>query len=76
MTRRQAQALEVVRLAIDAARKTDLTDDQIFGAINLPIYFHRVTAGTKPKKYAIRKTSSGEVNTWARNGTSVVGIHA
>ena len=50
MTRQQTQALEVVRLAIDAARKTGLTDDQISNAINLPDYLHRVTVGTKPKR--------------------------
>jgi hypothetical protein len=50
MTRRQAQALKIVRLAIDAARKTGLTDDQISEAINLPFYFRRVTVGTKSKK--------------------------
>jgi len=50
MTRQQAQALEVVRLAIDAARKTGLTYEQISDAINLPIYFRRVSVGREPKK--------------------------
>jgi len=50
MTRQQAQALEVVRLAIDAARKTGLTDEQIFDAINLPIYRKHASVGREPKK--------------------------
>jgi hypothetical protein len=50
MTRQQAQALEVVRLAIDAARKTGLTDEQIFDAINLPIYRKHAPLGREPKK--------------------------
>jgi hypothetical protein len=49
MTRQQTQALEVVRLAIDAARKTGLTDDQISEAINLQFYFNRVTAERNQK---------------------------
>jgi hypothetical protein len=47
MTRRQAQALEVIRLAVDAARKTGLTDEQIFDAINMPIYPRRVPIKVK-----------------------------
>jgi hypothetical protein len=50
MTRQQAQALEVVRLAIDAARKTGLTDEQIFDAINLPVYPKRASVGRELKK--------------------------
>jgi hypothetical protein len=49
MTRRQAQALEVIRLAIDAARKTGLTDQQIFDAINLQIHTKRTSFGLEPK---------------------------
>jgi hypothetical protein len=50
MTRRQARALEVIRLAIDAAQKTGLTDEQIFDAINLQIYTKRTSSGLEPKK--------------------------
>ena len=50
MTRRQAQALEVIRLAIDAALKTGLTDQQIFDAINLQIHTKRTSFGLEPKK--------------------------
>jgi len=50
MTRQQAQALEVVRLAFDAARKTNLTDEQIFNAINLPTYPKRASVDLEPKK--------------------------
>jgi hypothetical protein len=50
MTRQQAQALEVVRLAIDAARKTGLTDEQILDAINFQIYPKRVSGDPEPKK--------------------------
>jgi hypothetical protein len=50
MTRKQAQALEVLRLAFAAARKTGLTDLEIFEAINVPIYPRGVSARVKPKK--------------------------
>ncbi|MGC1626233.1 MAG: hypothetical protein WA735_05170 [Candidatus Acidiferrales bacterium] len=52
MTRRQAQALEVVLLAINAARKTGLSDAAIFEAINIPIYPQRVSRGLKPRQSA------------------------
>jgi alkylhydroperoxidase/carboxymuconolactone decarboxylase family protein YurZ len=50
MTRKQAQALEVLRLAFDAARKTGLTDEEIFEAINLSIYLRGVSDRVKPNK--------------------------
>jgi hypothetical protein len=50
MTRKQAQALQVLRLAFDAARKTGLTDEEIFGAINLPIYPRGASDRVKPNK--------------------------
>jgi len=50
MTRQQAQALEVVRLAFNAARKAGLTDEQIFDAINMPIYPKRASVDLEPKK--------------------------
>jgi len=50
MTRKQAQALEVLRLAFDAARKTGLTDAEIFEAISLPIYLRGVSDHVIPKK--------------------------
>jgi hypothetical protein len=50
MTRRQAQALEVIRLAIDAARKSGLTDEQIFNAINLQFHIKRTSFGLEPRK--------------------------
>jgi hypothetical protein len=50
MTRQQTQALEVVRLAIDAAWKTGLTDEQIFDAIKLQIYPKRAFVDSDPKK--------------------------
>jgi len=50
MTRQQAQALEVVRLAFDAARKIGLTDEQILDAINIPVYPERASVGLEPKK--------------------------
>ena len=52
MTRKQAQALEVVLLAINAARKAGLSDAAIFEAINIPIYPQRVSGGLKPKQSA------------------------
>ncbi|MGC2725519.1 MAG: hypothetical protein WA224_16270, partial [Candidatus Acidiferrales bacterium] len=52
MTRRQARALEVVLLAINAARKTGLSDAAIFEAINIPIYPQRVSRGLKPRQSA------------------------
>jgi hypothetical protein len=48
MTRKQAQALEVLRLAFDAARKTGLTDEEIFEAINLAIFPRGVSDRVKP----------------------------
>ncbi|MGB8440508.1 MAG: hypothetical protein WCE26_14015 [Candidatus Acidiferrales bacterium] len=45
MTRKQAQALEVVLLAINAARKTGLSDAAIFEAMNTPIYPEHVSRG-------------------------------
>ena len=50
MTRKQAQALEVLRLAFDAARKTGLTDAEIFEAISVPIYLRGVSDQVMPKK--------------------------
>ncbi|MFZ0523407.1 MAG: hypothetical protein WAL95_20440 [Candidatus Acidiferrales bacterium] len=50
MTRKQAQALEVVLLAINAARKAGLSDAAILEAINVPIYPQRVSGGLKPKQ--------------------------
>jgi hypothetical protein len=50
MTRQQAQALEVVRLAFNAARKAGLTDEQIFDAIKLPIYPKRASVDLEPTK--------------------------
>jgi len=50
MTRKQAQALEVLRLAVDAARKTGLTDAEISAAINLPIYLRGDSDRWKPNK--------------------------
>jgi len=50
MTRQQTQALEVVHLAIDAARKTGLTDEQIFDAISLQIYLKRASGDPEPQK--------------------------
>ena len=50
ITRKQAQALEVLRLAFDAARKTGLTDEEIFEAINLSIYLRGVSDHVKPNK--------------------------
>jgi len=50
MTRQQAQALEVVRLAFNAARKTGLADAEIFEAISLPIYPRGVSDRVKPNK--------------------------
>jgi hypothetical protein len=55
MTRKQAQALEVVLLAINAARKAGLSDAAIFEAINVPIYPQRVSGGLKPKQSADRQ---------------------
>jgi hypothetical protein len=48
MTRKQARALEVLRLAFAAARKTGLSDAEIFEAINLPIYPRAVSDRVKP----------------------------
>lgn len=50
MTRKQAQALEVLCLAVAAARKTGLTDAELFEAINLPIYPRGVSDRVKPNK--------------------------
>jgi hypothetical protein len=50
MTRQQSQALDVIHLAIDAARKTGLTDEQIFNSINLQIYLKRSSGDPEPKK--------------------------
>jgi hypothetical protein len=50
MARKQAQALEVLRLAFAAARKTGLTDAELFEAINLPIYPRGVSDRVKPNK--------------------------
>lgn len=50
MTRKQAQALEVLRLAFDAARKTGLTDAEIFEAINLSTYLRGGSDRMKPNK--------------------------
>jgi hypothetical protein len=50
MTRKQVQAVEVLRLAFDAARKTGLTTVEIFEAINLSIYLHGVPDHVKPNK--------------------------
>jgi hypothetical protein len=50
MTTKTAQALEVVRLAFNATRRTDLRDAEILEAINRPIYPHRVADRVKPNK--------------------------
>ena len=50
MTRKQAQALEVLRLAFAAARKPGLTDAELFESINLPIYPRGVSDRVKPNK--------------------------
>ena len=50
MTRKQAQALQVLRLTFDAARKTGLTDAEILEAINLSIYLGGVSDRVKPNK--------------------------
>jgi hypothetical protein len=50
MTRKQAQALEVLRLAYDAARQTGLTDAEILDAIKRPIYLRGVSDRVKPNK--------------------------
>jgi hypothetical protein len=50
MTRKQAQALDVVRFACNAARKTGLPDAEIFAAIGMPIYPRGVAARVKPNK--------------------------
>jgi len=50
MTRKQAQALEVVRLAFNAARQTGLTAAEILEAINRPIYPRRVSDRVMPNK--------------------------
>ncbi|HEY4949425.1 MAG TPA: hypothetical protein VIH88_03740 [Candidatus Acidoferrales bacterium] len=50
MTRKQAQAVDVVRLAFNAARKTGLTDAEILEAIRVPIYRGGVSDCVKPNK--------------------------
>jgi len=50
MTTQRTQALEVVHLAIDAARKTGLTNEQVFDAINFQIYLKRAPGNPEPKK--------------------------
>ena len=55
MTRKQAQALEVVLLAINAARKAGLSDAAILEAINIPIYPQRVSGGLEPKQSVDRQ---------------------
>ena len=52
MTRKQARALEVVLLAINAARKTGLSDAAISEAISTPIYPQRVSGCSKPSQSA------------------------
>jgi hypothetical protein len=47
MTRQQAQALEVLHLAFNVARKTGLTDAEIFEAISVPIYPRHVSDHVK-----------------------------
>jgi len=50
MTRKQAQAVDVVRLAFNATRKTRLTVAEIFEAISVPIYPRGVSDRVKPRK--------------------------
>jgi hypothetical protein len=47
--------LEVVLLAINAARKAGLSDAAISEAINIPIYPQRVSGGEKPSQSADKR---------------------
>jgi len=50
MLRKQAQALDVVLLSLNAARKTGLPDAEFLEAISMPIYPGGVSGRVEPNK--------------------------